>query len=528
MPESMHMIMWAMSDRTLPRSLRMIEGFGVHSFRLVNAAGDSTFVKFHWRPKLGLQSTIWDEAVKIAGADPDFHRRDMFEAIESGGFPEWEFAVQLFTEEDAASFPFDHLDPTKLIPEELVPLKVIGRMVLDRWPTTFAETEQVAFARRICAGDRLLQRSAAPGAALLVPRHPVVAARLAQLPPAAVTHRSARSPTSARRYMQMAVPKGRVNYEPSSLAPFGARDAGGAAALSSRIGQRAHRAETRRPLQPGRLFFRSQTAPEQAHLASALVFEPSKVETPHIREAMVGHLLNVDPISVGASPTGSRRFAAPPGQQRRPRHGGLASAKLIGKMMTRRGPRGRDPGGRRPDGTVVATLKKAALDAGASESSRPRSGRYRRRPRLPPTGSSPARPRCCSTRSRSSSTRARPPCRRRARRSTSCDAFGHLKAIVSTGGQALLQAGVARTRVVNAHAACLHRRARTAWSREPEVRTLPGGGELACDNRSKGDDAAKGPRLAAEMQQQRGALGAFRLAFGAARRVAAASRPIRT
>lgn len=143
-PESMHMIMWAMSDRAIPRSLRMIEGFGIHSFRLINAKGESTFVKFHWRPKLGLQSTVWDEAVKIAGADPDFHRRDLFEAIQRGDYPEWELAVQLFTEEDAAKFPFDHLDPTKLIPEELVPLTVIGRMVLDRWPDNFfAETEQV-------------------------------------------------------------------------------------------------------------------------------------------------------------------------------------------------------------------------------------------------------------------------------------------------------------------------------------------------------------------------------------------------
>src|SRR5450830_1489003 len=145
-PESMHMLMWIMSDRTIPRSLRMIEGFGVHSFRLINEAGKSTFVKFHWRPKLGLQSTVWDETVKLCGADPDFHRRDMFEAIQAGAYPEWEFCVQLFTQEQADSFPFDHLDPTKLIPEELVPLIAIGRMVLNRWPDNFfAETEQVAF-----------------------------------------------------------------------------------------------------------------------------------------------------------------------------------------------------------------------------------------------------------------------------------------------------------------------------------------------------------------------------------------------
>ena len=143
-PEAMHMVMWIMSDRTLPRSLRMIEGFGIHSFRLVNAAGESTFVKFHWRPKLGLQSTLWDEACKIAGGDPDFHRRELFEALSAGVTAEWEFSefsVQLFTQEMAETFPFDHLDATKLIPEELVPLTVIGRLVPDRWPdNVFAET----------------------------------------------------------------------------------------------------------------------------------------------------------------------------------------------------------------------------------------------------------------------------------------------------------------------------------------------------------------------------------------------------
>ena len=121
-PESMHMIMWIMSDRTIPRSFRMMEGFGVHTFRLVNDAGDSTFVKFHWRPKLGTQSVVWDEAVKINGADPDFHRRDLWNAIDSGDFPEWELALQTFTEEQANAFDFDVLDATKLIPEEVIPL----------------------------------------------------------------------------------------------------------------------------------------------------------------------------------------------------------------------------------------------------------------------------------------------------------------------------------------------------------------------------------------------------------------------
>ncbi len=146
MPESMHMLMWAMSDRTLPRSFRMMEGFGVHTFRFVTAAGKSTFVKFHWRPKLGSASLIWDESVKLYGADPDSQRRDLHDAIASGAFPEFEFSVQAFDEKTAAKFPFDVLDATKLIPEELVPLTPVGRMVLDRNPDNFfAETEQVAF-----------------------------------------------------------------------------------------------------------------------------------------------------------------------------------------------------------------------------------------------------------------------------------------------------------------------------------------------------------------------------------------------
>ncbi len=145
-PESTHMLMWIMSDRAIPRSFRMMEGFGVHSFRLVNEAGQSTYVKFHWRPKLGMQSVVWDEALKISGGDPDFHRRDLWNAIDTGSFPEWELAVQLFDEDFATSFDFDVLDATKLIPEEVIPLRVIGRMVLDRNPDNyFAETEQVAF-----------------------------------------------------------------------------------------------------------------------------------------------------------------------------------------------------------------------------------------------------------------------------------------------------------------------------------------------------------------------------------------------
>src|SRR3982751_4384384 len=145
-PESMHMVMWIMSDRAIPRSFRFMEGFGVHTFRLVNADGKSTFVKFHWKPKLGLQSVVWNEAVKINGADPDFHRRDLWNAIKNGDFPEWELGLQLFDEAFADRFPFDVLDSTKLIPEEEVPIRIVGRLVLDRMVDNFfAETEQVAF-----------------------------------------------------------------------------------------------------------------------------------------------------------------------------------------------------------------------------------------------------------------------------------------------------------------------------------------------------------------------------------------------
>ncbi|MDR6935741.1 catalase [Luteibacter sp. 3190] len=301
-PEAFHMVMWAMSDRAIPRSLRMIEGFGVHSFRLVNARGDSTFVKFHWRPKLGLQSTVWDEAVKLAGADPDFHRRDLFESIQAGNFPEWELGVQLFTEEEAAAFPFDHLDATKLIPEELVPLKIIGRMVLDRWPDNFfAETEQVAFCpshlvpgldfsndpllhgRLFSYLDTQLSRLGSPNFHQL----PINAPKC----PFANHQRDG--------HMQHQVPKGRVAYGPSSLEPHAPREdakRGFRSYDGDEAGKRGRvRAETFADhYSQARLFYTSQTAYEQAHIASALVFELSKVDTQHVRERVVGHLRHID------------------------------------------------------------------------------------------------------------------------------------------------------------------------------------------------------------------------------------------
>jgi catalase len=310
MPESTHMIMWAMSDRTLPRSLRMMEGFGVHTFRLVNAEGKSTFVKFHWRPKAGLQSTCWDEAVKIAGADPDFHRRDLYEAIEAGQFPEWELGLQLFDEEFAAAQPYDVLDATKLIPEEDIPLRIVGRMVLDRnVDNFFAETEQVAF----------LPTNIVPG--IDFSNDPLLQGRLFSY---LDTQKSRLGTTNFHQIpvnapkcpmqnfqrdgmMQMLVPKGRANYEPNSLGEMG-EDGGprecpttGFATFASNDerndgGKKLRiRADTFADhFSQARLFYRSQADIEQAHIASALVFELSKVALEPVRTRMIANLRNVD------------------------------------------------------------------------------------------------------------------------------------------------------------------------------------------------------------------------------------------
>ncbi|HBZ47680.1 MAG TPA: catalase HPII [Stenotrophomonas sp.] len=301
MPESMHMIMWAMSDRTIPRSLRTIEGFGIHSFRLLNDAGESTFVKFHWRPKLGVQSTVWDEAVKLQGADNDFHRRDLFEAITAGDFPEWELAVQLFTEEEAEAFPFDHLDSTKIIPESLVPLTVIGRMVLDRWPDNFfAETEQVAYCPANVppgidfSNDPLLQGRLFSYLDTQLSR--LGGPNFHQIPVNAPKCPFANHQRDG--HMQMNIPKGRVAYDPSSLQGDSPRETADgfpshAKADDGRKG-RVRAASFADHYSQARMFFRSLEAPEQAHLASALVFELSKVETVPVRERTVSHLRNID------------------------------------------------------------------------------------------------------------------------------------------------------------------------------------------------------------------------------------------
>ena len=307
MPESMHMVMWAMSDRGIPRSLRMMEGFGVNTFRLLNAEGVATLVKFHWRPKLGTQSTCWDEAVKIAGADPDYHRRDLYEAIDQGDFPEWEFGVQLFTQEQADALPFDILDATKLVPEEDHPIRVIGRMVLNRNPDNFfAETEQVAFLpTNIVPGidfseDPLLQGRLFSYQDTQLSRLGTV--NFHQIP---INQAKGCPFQNFQRdgHMQMAVPKGRANYEPNSLAEAGEDGGpredpkGGFRTAPVPVeGEKVRlRAETFADhYSQARLFFRSQTEIEQAHLASAIVFELSKVSLSHVRERVLANLQNVD------------------------------------------------------------------------------------------------------------------------------------------------------------------------------------------------------------------------------------------
>lgn len=307
MPEATHMIMWAMSDRAIPRSLRMIEGFGVNTFRLVNEAGDATFVKFHWRPKLGTQSTCWDEAVKIAGADPDYHRRDLYEAIEAGAFPEWEFGVQLLSQEEADALPFDILDATKLIPEELYPLEIIGTLVLDRNPDNFfAETEQVAFLpTNVPPGidfseDPLLQGRLFSYQDTQLSRLGTV--NFHQLP----VNRAKGCPFQNLQrdgLMQTQVFTGRANYEPNSLADAGEDGGpredpvGGFKSFAQSVEQAKVRlrAETFADhYTQARLFYRSQTEWEQAHIASALIFELSKVTLPHVRLRFLANLQNVD------------------------------------------------------------------------------------------------------------------------------------------------------------------------------------------------------------------------------------------
>jgi len=314
-PEAMHMIMWTMSDRAIPRSFRFMEGFGVHSFRLIDAEGKGTFVKFHFKPKLGLQSVVWNEAVKINGADPDFHRRDLWDAIDMGSPPEWDLGVQLFDDEFAEQFEFDVLDPTKIIPEEQVPVEIIGSFVLDGLVDNFfAETEQVAFCtQNVVPGigfsnDPLLQGR----------NFSYLDTQLKRLGSPNFTHIPINSPKGCPvmnfqqdGHMAMRNPKGRVNYEPNSWSTATPNPREDPAR-----GYRHFPAEesgTKVQLRPesfadhysqARQFFISQAPIEQKHIGDALTFELSKVLRPDIREKMVGHLRNIDESLAKAVATG--------------------------------------------------------------------------------------------------------------------------------------------------------------------------------------------------------------------------------
>ena len=310
MPESTHMLTWVMSDRAIPRSYRMMQGFGVHSYRFVNAAGESTFVKFHWKPLLGTHSLVWDEAVKIMGADPDYHRRDLWDAIESGEYPEWELGLQLFTEEDGERFSFDILDATKIIPEELIPLVPVGRLVLDRNPDNFfAETEQVAFCTAHVVPGIDFSNDPLLGGRI----HSYVDTQISRLggpnfheipinAPLAQVHNNQRDGMH-----RQAIHRGRVSYEPNSLAggcPFQAGTQG-FVSFPQPVAEDKVRGKPERFAEhyaQARLFFESQTPVEKRHIIGAFRFELSKVTVPAIRERMVASLANVsDELAFGVA-----------------------------------------------------------------------------------------------------------------------------------------------------------------------------------------------------------------------------------
>jgi catalase len=300
---SAHMVMWLMSDRAIPRSLRMMDGFGVHTFRLVNAAGDASYVKFHWKPLLGAHALVWDEAQKLAGKDPDFHPRDLWEAIESGNYPEWELGVQIFDDATADSFAFDILDATKLVPEELVPVLRVGKMTLDRNPDNyFSETEQVAFStahlvpgidftndpllqgRNFSYQDTQLSRLGGPN--------------FNQIPinqPKCPFHNNQREGMH-----QMLIPVGRAANEPNSFTggPSEVPVArGGYESFKAQVAREVRRvraASFADHFSQARLFWASQSDVEREHIMNAYAFELSKVETPEVRDRYLGVLANID------------------------------------------------------------------------------------------------------------------------------------------------------------------------------------------------------------------------------------------
>jgi catalase len=319
MPESTHMLMWAMSDRAIPRSLRMMQGFGVHTFRLINANGESHFVKFHWRPLLGTHSLVWDEAVKISGADSDFHRRDLWDAIEAGEYPEWELGLQIFTEKQAEAFSFDVLDATKLIPEELVAVMPVGRMVLNRNPDNFfAETEQVAF----CTAHVVPGIDFSNDPLLAGRHHSYVDTQISRLgganfheipinAPLAPVHNNQRDGLH-----RQTIPRGRVAYEPNSLGggcPFQA-GAKGFVSFPQPVQEDKLRGKPEKfadHYTQATLFYESQTPVEKAHIAGGFRFELSKLTVPAIRERMLASLVNVSK-ELAATVAAGLGMAVPP------------------------------------------------------------------------------------------------------------------------------------------------------------------------------------------------------------------------
>lgn len=379
-PESMHMIMWVMSDRAIPRSFRFMEGFGVHTFRLVNAEGKSTFVKFHWKPKLGVQSVVWNEAVKINGADPDFHRRDFWNAIKMGDFPEWELGLQLFDEDFAERFEFDVLDATKLIPEEQVPVRRVGRLVLDRCVDNFfAETEQVAFCtQNIVPGidftnDPLLQGR----------NFSYLDTQLKRLGGPNFTHIPINAPKCPFAHFQqdghmaMTNPKGRVNYEPNS---WNGQDGG--PRESPEKGFHSYPAQEEGPklrirsetfadhYSQARQFYISQTEIEQNHIADALIFELSKCEKLDIRVRIVSHLRNVHAKLAGEVANGLRLKNMPePADAARPTREDLEKSPSLSILLNGPGSfKGRKVGVLVTDGVDIGlflSLKTATETEGA-------------------------------------------------------------------------------------------------------------------------------------------------------------------
>jgi catalase len=326
-PETLHMIMWLMSDRALPRSFRMMQGFGVHTFRLVNAAGQGTFVKFHWKPLLGVHSLEWDEAQKIAGKDPDYNRRDLWEAIETGQFPEYELGVQLVAEADEHSFDFDLLDATKIIPEERVPVRPVGRMVLNRNPDNFfAETEQVAFhTANIVPGidftnDPLLQMRNFSYLDTQLIR--LGGPNFAQIP----INRPIAEVSNNQRdgYHQSQVHQGKTAYFKNSL--------GGGCPAIAEVGVFRHYQEKveghkirkraasfQDYYSQATLFWNSMSDWEREHIVAAFRFELGKCDHMHVREAVVEQLNRIDHAL--ATQVAEGVGVKPPAEEVQPNHG---------------------------------------------------------------------------------------------------------------------------------------------------------------------------------------------------------------